>query len=356
MPKQSLVDSVQFQQASCGNLNSPFYSELFACALADTGPGTPFWEVLDAWTGNPVTARLPLRILGAVHDLVLAGRAEALAAEYPRPGVPGDAKAAWPLVNELITREWNFVASRLNDQVQTNEIRRCSALLPGFLEIARRAERPLRLAELGASAGLNLCWDAYRYRLGTYEWGNEASAIALEIDWTGDAPPSARIEIANRKGCDISPLDMRIDDDRRRLRSFVWPDHPERMERLSAAIDAAANERLNIVKMSAGDFVDQVLSERRDGEATVIYHSIMWAYVPKAERDAITLAITRASESATADSPLAWLRMEAVAVNAAALWLDYWPDPSGAEGHIRERLAHCHFHGTSVDWFGPGTT
>ena len=356
MPKQSLLDSVQFQQTTCENLDSPFYAGLFGCALADLEPGTPFWEVLDTWRGNPATALLPLRILGALHDLVIAGRAEALAAEFPRPGFPGDAKTAWPLVNELITNEWNFIASRLDDQVQTNEIRRCSALLPGFLEIARRAERPLRLAELGASAGLNLCWDTYRYRLGTHEWGNEASAIALETDWTGDPPPNARVEIADRKGCDLSPLDMQNEDDRRRLRSFVWPDQPERMDRLSAAIDAAANERLDIVKMSAGDFVDQILSERRDGEATVIYHSIMWVYVPEAERDAITRAITQAGESATANSPLAWLRMEAVEINAAALWLDYWPDASEAEGHIRERLAHCHFHGTSVNWFGPGTT
>ena len=97
MPKEIVLDSVRIQQQSCGKLHSRFYSDLLGCALADCEAEGPFWNVLDAWSGNPMTALLPLRILGGLHDLVLSGRAPELAAHYPGPdlGATGDAKSAW---------------------------------------------------------------------------------------------------------------------------------------------------------------------------------------------------------------------------------------------------------------------
>ncbi|MBW2294370.1 MAG: DUF2332 domain-containing protein, partial [Deltaproteobacteria bacterium] len=75
MLKEFVLESVRFQQQSCGNLHSGFYADLLECALADCGPDVPFWNLLDAWPGNPLAALLPLRMLGALHDLVLSGRA-----------------------------------------------------------------------------------------------------------------------------------------------------------------------------------------------------------------------------------------------------------------------------------------
>ncbi len=352
MLKEYVLESVRFQQQSCGKLHSRFYADLLGCALADCEPDVPFWHVLDAWPGNPMAALLPLRLLGALHDLVLNGRASELAAHYPRPELEnsGDANSAWVELNDVIVRERAFIETRLDEEIQTNEVRRCAALLPGFLVINQRAQLPMNLAELGASAGLNLCWDHYHYALGTARWGDETSPLSLDTRWRGPTPPLSRIEVARRRGCDLSPLDLHNETDRRRLQSFVWPDHFERMDLLRRAIEAAKGQPIEVERSSAGDFVDEVLRERRPGEVTVIYHSIMWLYVPEEERERITEAISAAGRQATAESPLAWLRMEFVDGEKAALWLDYWPDHHTE--HRREKLAHCHYHGTTIEWFG----
>jgi len=47
-------------------------------------------------------------------------------------------------------------------RVQTNEVQRCTALIPAFELVFRRGDnRPFALVEIGASAGLNLLWDHY---------------------------------------------------------------------------------------------------------------------------------------------------------------------------------------------------
>ena len=50
--------------------------------------------------------------------------------------------------------------------VQTNEPGRSVSLLGGYLEVARaHPGLPLRVFEVGASAGLNLLWDEFRYEV-----------------------------------------------------------------------------------------------------------------------------------------------------------------------------------------------
>jgi hypothetical protein len=44
-------------------------------------------------------------------------------------------------------------------------------LIGGFLRVAAMTRRPLRLLEVGSSAGLNLRWDHYRYEGATERGG-----------------------------------------------------------------------------------------------------------------------------------------------------------------------------------------
>lgn len=351
-PSELLVRAVEIQREACRAMGAPFYAGLLDHAAANADLSVPFWSVMISWTGeNPVADALPLRVLGALHDLVLAGEEPGLAALYPTRERPGDIDGAWTQLNEVIEKRRAFVAARIEDELQTNEVQRCAALVPGFLEIRRRTGGlPMHLAEVGASSGLNLCWDRHRYVWGDTTWGDPEALLELAPAWTGTAPEAGPLRVISRRGCDIAPIDLAVDANRRRLQSFVWPEQPERLDRLARAIEIAARERFDLVQQTASEFVDDFLAVPRPGSVRVIYHSVMWIYVPEPERKHVENAIHEAGRGATPEAPLAWLRLEHMAGSRAGLFLDYWP---GA-GDRPELLARSHYHGHEIEWYGPG--
>ena len=133
---------------------------------------------------------LALRLMGAVHRLVLAGAAPALAAQFPSAG--GEPlRALAGLHRDGRGPRAASCANWSTDPVQTNETARCTALLGGFLEVARLTGLPLRLLEVGASAGLNLRFDRYRYELGERTWGPPGAEPVLRAALSGGRRRSA---------------------------------------------------------------------------------------------------------------------------------------------------------------------
>lgn len=121
-------------------------------------------EVAAVLRPAPATQRLPVLLLAAVHDLLLAGRGADLARFYPNltadpdPGDPGPAFGAF-----VRTHEAELAAILATRHTQTNEIGRCALLLPALGEVARQVG-PLSLLDVGASAGLTMLLDRYAYR------------------------------------------------------------------------------------------------------------------------------------------------------------------------------------------------
>ena len=188
------------------------------------------WKALGAHLPAPLLeVMLPLRFMAAMHSLVLRELAPDLARFYPSVKGNGNPDEAWPAFLAALNDHLDEVHALSAWPVQTNEVGRCAALIGGFLRIANDTGKPLRLLEVGSSAGLNLRWDRYRYEWPTGSWGPGDSAVRLS--W--DSPPDhldARIEVAERRGCDPRPLNALDDDDRIRLLSAVWPDQVERVE------------------------------------------------------------------------------------------------------------------------------
>ena len=67
----------------------------------------------------------PIRLLGAVHHLVLSGGTRpALAAHFSTTGGDGDADAAWPLYRDVLARGAGERARHARAAAQTNEVGR----------------------------------------------------------------------------------------------------------------------------------------------------------------------------------------------------------------------------------------
>lgn len=339
-PQDAIAAQLQWQADACRMIGSELYAGLLERTVTDVGALGPAWEILRGHEEDPRFSVLGLRLLGGVNRLVLTGREPALAEAY----AAGDAAAAWDCLHDVLRRNAAELRELLDLPVQTNEVGRCAALLFGFAAVADETGLPLRLLEVGASAGLNLRWDRFRYRAPGFSWGPEGSPVVLDLQLEGQPPPvlPAAIAVASRQGCDASPIDPTTPEGRLTLLTFIWPDQVERIARMRGALDVAAEEPVELDREAAGPWAQRMLADPAPGQATAIYHSIVSQYLNDEERSRLFETIRAAGERATLDAPLAWLRMEP-ADDRANLDLTLWP---GGEDH---HLARVGYHGTPVE-------
>jgi hypothetical protein len=268
---------------------------------------------------------LPLRLLGGLHYLVLAGL------------------ASWDDVDAALDRHGDFLRRHAAEQqVQTNEVQRAWALLPAFLAVADG--RPLDVVELGPSAGLNLVWDRYGYRYRTGSWGSS------ELTLSGDdrvSPPAdllgVEVAVARRRGIDQSPVDATTEHGARVLQSFVWADQTARLERLRSAIDVLRADPPELIQ---GDYVEllaPVLADSLAGTQLVVFQtaSTMYLAPDRLER------LSRVMHGAARERPFVYVGTMHGPDNVGyALEAQWFP------GGTVERLAVFDFHGEWLEWEG----
>ncbi len=336
------------QAGHCDKMGSPFTAALCRLIYPVLNRSTATGRTVLDWPGDPRADALALRLCGGLHALMLDGADDRLADCYP----PNEnIERLGQILTGVISRHDAFISAGLGNAPQTNEIARAAALYPGLHEIARLAPMPLALHEIGASAGLNLMADQFSYRFGDVEMGNAGSAVQLAPEMRGRSPERrAEFEIAQRSGCDIAPLDITNPADRLRLRSYVWPDQPDRLQRLDAAISIAEQTPFSLFASDAADYLEGALSARKLGQFFVLYHSVMWQYLPDATKDRVEGILESAGNGATRDAPIAWLRMEGLGgvEPYATLQLTIWP------GGNTRKLARCDWHCRWIEWLPDG--
>jgi hypothetical protein len=347
--EEALVKAFRLQAGGCKLFGSPLYRRLCEAAIDDLGRGGPVARLVADWEGDPLRGFLALRVLGAVHERVLAGDAPRLARFYPSVGGRPEWPGVWQAFLEVVEEQAAALRPRLESFPQTNEVRRCGGLLGGFLLAAEHTGLPLRIRELGCSAGLNLHWDRYRYTLGRHRWGDPDAPVAIETAWSGGAPPlRARARVTSRAGCDLEPRRVGSPGDVRLLEAFVWPDQPERLAQLRAAVRVARERPARVDRASAEDWLPGELARPAEDACTVVYHSSVWIYLPAGVQARIRETLEERGAAAYARSPLAWLRHEDGEIpGSIELRLRLWPD--GGE----RLLAHGHPHGRRLEWIGP---
>jgi hypothetical protein len=245
--------------------------------------------------GHHPDANAPLfavRTLAGMRLLVLTGRAPTLEAHLRGLLSHGDdrefADRTWELFREAALASPAQIAAALARPVQQHHPRRAGMLMRG---LGMLAAPQVRLLELGACAGLTLIPDLYRWIGTNGEWGDKRSAVRLPAV----EPLPGPVQIVERAGCDLHPLNVRDPDDLLILESFV--PHELEIESLELA-DAArlvASLGITIDRADAIDWLEEKLTVDGASACTVVWHSIFRGYLPPAKQDALEDCLCRAA-------------------------------------------------------------
>lgn len=341
---EGMAELCHAQERLCRQLGSGLYVDLLRHMARDVRDGGPVWGVLQVLAGRPEGSYPALRLLGSVHRLVLEGRAPGLARHYPSVGgAPGP--DVWEEFRAVVAEHQEELRELVQRTPQTNEVGRSAALLGGFLEVAASTGLPLRVLEVGASAGLNLAWDHYRYESGDWAWGPAGSTVRLADAFVGARPPDIPADVVERRGCDLDPVDVTTEDGRLTLLSYVWPDQDVRIARLRAAMDVVRriDPPVRVERAAALPWLRDRLAEVRPGTATVVVHSVVTTYFDPSQQADFSSLLAEAGGRATERAPLAHLSLEGTG-RRFEVRLATWPD-----GQDR-LLAVTGGHGMPVDW------
>lgn len=343
----TLAGRFRAQAEQCGLHGSPLTEELLSGAADDLDAGGPVADLLEPLATDPPGTVPSLRFAGALHRLVLERRAPALALHYPSVGGTAPLRDLWQTARLTVHEQLAALRGLVARPVQTNEVGRSAALYGGLLHIAAETGLPVRLLEVGASAGLNLLVDHFAYRIGDVVLGDPASPVVMDQPWQGPHPVGS-VRVVDRRGCDLAPVDPLTTDGRLTLTSYVWADQLGRLERLRGALQVAARLPVQVEKSTAATFLANELAVPRPGVATVVWHSVVRQYLAPDERDRVDGVLAAAGARADDRAPLHRLTMEPERVGHGSfdfhLELTSWP---GGGSRI---LADCQGHGPPVRW------
>jgi hypothetical protein len=249
----------------------------------------------------------------------------------------------------------HLVATRTT---QTNEVGRCSVLMPALALIASEVG-PLGHVDVGASGGLNLLLDryAYRYRVdGSETTVGGPSPVVLTADVRGDMPiPDDVPAIVAHCGVDRRPIDVTDPAEAQWLEACVWPDQTDRFRRLVAAIELAREHPPELLTGDAVAMLRPAIERVGASAHPVVTNSWVLNYLTSAGRTAYLAEL----DAIGAQRALTWVYAEAPALIPE---LPNEPDPIDAHrtvlSMVRWRngertvthLATCHPHGFWIHW------
>ena len=183
MKNNKIATAFEAQIHACDVLGSPLTRAVLEICLNDFLTDGIVATLTRGWAGDPLDDNVPLRLAGFIHFSALGGDA-GLRPHFASCGGTFQAQGKDELARAVLdcfTRHEADARRFFRRTPQTNETGRTGVLLVGFSEIARRIGLPLNLAEMGASAGLNLLFDKFHYHIetadGPLSWGPRASAL-----------------------------------------------------------------------------------------------------------------------------------------------------------------------------------
>ncbi|KAA9399968.1 DUF2332 domain-containing protein [Haloarcula sp. CBA1130] len=321
---------------------SPLYAHL--CREAAEDPA-----VLDLASAVPEGRQAPHLLLAAVHYLLDRNPDHRLAKYYPSivadPRDPDD--ECFPAFHEFCLDHADDIQPLLEKRrTQTNAVRRSAVLYPAITQVARAADGPLALVELGPSAGLNLLFDRYRYDYDGRVVGNPDSPVTIESSVRGGDPPLPETPpaIRSRVGIDRNPLDVTDAADRDWLRALIWPEHEGRRAVLDGALAVAQDDPPELIEGDMLDDLPAVLDGIPTDVPVCVVNTLVLYQVPEQLSEALSAFL----EDRMAERPLHWLTGRRDLSGGESVALD-WKRRTGG-GIKTTHLADYEPHGAWLSW------
>ncbi len=357
------------RQAGFAQGYSPLYARLFHLFARWLSRPAYRSDPLVLWLATVAerqhTFSVPILLLAGLHRLVLsgAGSVAALSPYYPTAGGSTEPDDALPatLRQAVLTHQAELAHFIKTTDVQTNETSRGLAWL---LPLHYCPWERVQLVDLGASAGLNLLADYRRYRLEDaggrrlLDIGAAPSPQFLTISRGEVEPlpaPGPLPQITERLGCDLRPFRLDSAEQELTLISFVWADHPERLQRLREGIAAyrLAQQRDVPVRLEAArlpDELERFLWAIVPTAPVVLFNTYMTVYL---EDKGASMRRVIGEWAAGQQQPVLWLQWEPAYDGRAApeySWCAWTADLWEAGDHTQQQLAWVHPHGVEAQF------
>lgn len=278
-------------------------------------------ELLALLMRTPGDQRRPSLLFASVNYILAAHPDAALASYYPVHG------GRRPVDDQLIATFAAFCAAHGDEldhllrtgSTQTNDIRRCVALRLALGYVSERWAGPVALVEVGASAGLNLLPDRYRYRIGGQEMNPAAdSPVVISCDLRGGTsagqPGWASTQITSRLGVDMRPVSLSDPADRAWLEAFIWPEDVQGLATLRGAIEFAVSTGVPpVVRGDAAADTARLLADLPGSEPIVVFTASLLSYLNARSRAAFLSQLDEIAQR----RPVAWVFAETPGLVAA---------------------------------------
>jgi hypothetical protein len=347
MEMTSVLRSLEWQAAHAEQNDAPNTARVIRGFIPLLDSGLAIGERMRNWPGLSLEDAMPLRLAGGFHNLCLTGADTRLAPVYAGAVTGQDEVDRFVMAvaqdHDATLLHW------LDSPPQTNEAGRSSSIMAALLWLAQRLGPRFELLEIGTSAGANTMIERYGYDLGGVRLGPADASVLIRPQWKGPPPPDGEVEIAAVRGCDRAPIELADPEQAMRLKSYCWPENTQRLERIDAVIAEARRKPPALDRADAADWVEARLAEPQPaGVCRVLYHSIVWQYLPEEGRTRIDAAMNAAGARADGRHPLAWIMLETNRKTFRhELRVCFWP---GGEQWVL--LGEAHAHGAWVEWYG----
>lgn len=316
-------------------------SPLYACLSESIAADPELLSIaLDCRESQP-----PPNLLFAAVQYLLFGEPDSPLAQF-YPSIASSANQSVEVQSAfrefcLVKREEikGLISTRM---VQTNEVRRCSYMLPAYEHVSRESHGlPLSIIDVGASAGLHMLWPRYRYLFNKGgEVGDPDSPVRIESEVRGNlVPPIPRTlpEVTFRIGIDLNPVDLSDPDTIKWCMALIWPEHADRFQLLQAAIQVALQEQPNVIRGSIVERISDLVGMVPVESTLCLYHSHVLYQLSEGVRKDYREQVKQLSK----ERDIYWLSAQAERLELAVF----------SQSEVREYfLAHCHGHGKWFEW------